>query len=249
MRRWTTLFSQVITDRWGNVVRNTTRTPNHNLRTDSGDDWTSLIMIGGTNDGESGIATSVTATSLTNTGAAFPTTGGGPAGAGNVHGYTGKIIAVGPNASGTGSVVYGVITDNTATVITVDKWQDAATPGTTGTTPNGTCKYQILVGGAPVIYLAVTDTVITPAVGDVSLSGELATDGFTRVVYDTYSHSNGASSGFIQKTFTATGTRTINGEAIFIAAAAGVMPFESVEPNPPTLVSGDTLQQKVTINY
>jgi hypothetical protein len=247
-REWTSLFSSVVVDRWGNTIHDTSLIPNPNLRTDVGDDWQAAVMLGHQNDGISGTATATTATTLT-WGGTFPTTGGGPAGAGQMVGLQGKLIACGPNASGTGSTVYGVIITNTTTVATVDMWQDAATPGTAGTTPNATCKFQVLPGAAPVIYLALTETDVTQAAGDTTLSGELATDGFTRAVYDTYSHSNGASSGFIQKTFTSTGTRTIRSEAVFTAANGGPMPFESDEPNPPTLVSGDTLQQKVTINY
>lgn len=248
-REWTSLFSSLVLDRDGNLKHDNALSPNPNLRTDAGDDWQAAVMLGHTNKGESGIATATSATSLTKSTASFPTTGGGPAGLGNMSGYKGKIIACGPNGSGVGSTVYGVIIDNTATVITVDKWQDAATPGTTGTTPDAACRFQVLPGAAPCIYLAVTETDVTQAAGDTTLSGELTTDGFARSVYDTYSHSNGASSGFIQKTFTASGTRTIRSEAVFIAQNGGVMPFESDEPSPPTLVSGDTLQQKVTINY
>lgn len=246
--KWTSLFSSVVTDDYGHVKHDNTLFPNPNLRTDVGDDWQAAVMLGHQNDGISGTATATSATSLT-WGGTFPTTGGGPAGAGQMVGLQGKIVAAGPNSSGAGATVYGVIITNTATVLTVDKWQDAATPGTTGTTPNAICTFQVLPGAAPVIYLALTETDVTQAAGDTTLSGELAVDGFTRSVYDTYSHSNGASSGFIQKTFTATGTRTIRSEAVFTAANGGPMPFESDEPNPPTLVSGDTLQQKVTINY
>ena len=46
------------------------------------------------------------------------------------------------------------------------------------------------------------------------------------------------------------GIIAVTKEAVFGACnttAGGVMPFESAEPNPPTLVSGDTLTQTVTI--
>lgn len=249
MNKWTTIFSNVIIDAAGNVKRPNSHRPN--LRTNSGADWQGAAMLGGTNKGESGSATSVTATSLTKTGASFPTSGDGPATANNMGGYQGKIVYAGPRTSSSSadSIVYGVIISNTATVLTVDMWQAAGTPGTAGTTPNGTCSFQIGIGAAPIIYLGLTATSITPAAGDVTLSGELSSGGFSRALYDTYSHSNGATSGFIQKTFTATATQTINGEAVFSAQNGGVMPFESQEPSPPTLVSGDTLQQKVTVNY
>ena len=245
--KWTSIFSNVITDADGNIKRPNSYRPN--LRTNSGADWQGAAMLGGTNKGESGAATSTTATSLTKTGATFPTSGDGPATANNMGGYQGKIVYAGPNSSGTGSTVYGVIITNTATVLTVDMWQAAGSPGTAGTTPNATANFQIGIGAAPTIYLGLTATSITPAATDTTLSGELSSGGFSRALYDTYSHSNGATSGFIQKTFTASATQTINGEAVFNAQNGGVMTFESTEPNPPTLVSGDTLQQKVTLNY
>lgn len=246
MSKWTSIFSNVIIGADGEIKRGNSYRPN--LRTNSGADWQCLAMLGGTNKGEHGTATSTGATSLTNTGAAFPTSGDGPATANNAGGYQGRVVWAGPNSSGTGSVVYGVITTNTATVLTVDLWQAAGSPGTAGSTPNGTATYQI-GGTAPTIYLGLTPTSITPSASDTTLSGELSSNGFSRALYDTYSHSNGATSGFIQKTFTASGTDTINGEAVFAAQNGGIMTFESVEPNPPTLVSGDTLQQKVTISY
>lgn len=74
-------------------------------------------------------------------------------------------------------------------------------------------------------------------------------DGFTRALA-VFAHTAAATTYTLVNTFTASGTRTINKEAVFGAAtltAGGVMPFESAEPNPPTLVSGDTLAQTVTI--
>ena len=212
---------------------------NLNLRTNAGIDWQSRVMAGDTLTGAqlSGTASATTATSLTTTGL-------------TASALVDHIIAVGPNASGAGSTVYGVITANTTTVITVDKWYDPTAPaGAAGTTPNATAKYQILPGSAPAVYLALSSTVQSGAAGDTTLAGELSTNGFSRAYWSTYAHSAGVASYTLTKLFTATGTSTINSEALFTALTGGTMPFESAETSPPTLVSGDTLTQNVTVSF
>jgi hypothetical protein len=188
-----------------------------------------------------GTLTSVTGTTATNSGATFPTTG---------QGLAGSIVVVGANASGSGSVVYGVIASNTSTVLTVDQWTSGtSTTGAAGTTPNATGQYIILPGQNPAAWMAVTANSFSPATSDTTLAGELSSNGFSRAV-GTYSHTAAASTYSLVHLWTATGTETINNEAQFGAAtitAGGVMPFESAEPSPPTLVSGDTLQNTVTV--
>lgn len=188
-----------------------------------------------------GNATATTATSLTNSGATFPTAG---------QGLAGGIVVACPNASGTGSKVYGVIVSNTATALTVDQWYDpTSTTGAAGTTPNATASYVILPGQNPAAWMAVTANSFSPATSDTTLAGELTTNGFARAV-GTYAHTAAATTYTLVHLWTATGTETIENEAQFGACnttAGGVMPFESAEPSPPTLVSGDTLQNTVTI--
>lgn len=99
---------------------------------------------------------------------------------------------------------------------------------------------------APARYIALTADATTPASADTTLAGELTANGFARAA-GTYAHTAGASSYTISNTFTATGTATINKVGLFTAAAAGTLAFEAAEPNPPTLSSGDTLAQTVTI--
>ena len=188
-----------------------------------------------------GTLTAISATTATNSGAAFPTAG---------QGLAGSIVVVGANASGTGSVVYGVIVSNSATVLTVDQWYSGtSTSGAAGTTPNATGQYIILPGQNPAAWMAVTANAFSPSTSDTTLVGELTINGFARAV-GTYSHTAAASTYTLVHLWTATGTETINNEAQFGAAnptAGGVMPFESGEPSPPTLVSGDTLQNTATI--
>ncbi len=221
----------------------------HNLTTDAATgytnrrDWQSKAMGGGTWSGSAatltGSATSAAATTLTNSGASFPTSGQGLAGA---------IVAAGPNTSGAGSTVFGVIVSNTSTVLTVDQWYNAGTMGS-GTTPNATASYQVLPGQAPAMFLALSTDGTAPASTDTALTGEITSGGLSRALA-VFSHTAAATTYTLQKVFNATGTFTVNKEAVFGAAnstAGGVMPFESAEPNPPTLVSGDQLTQTVTI--
>jgi hypothetical protein len=188
-----------------------------------------------------GAATATSATSLTNSGATFPTSG---------QGLAGSLVVAGPNSSGTGSSVYAVIASNTGTALTVDQWYNpASTTGAAGTTPNATATYVILPGQNPAPWLAVTTDATTPTTADTTLTSELTSNGFSRAV-GSWSHTAATSTFALVHLWTATGTDTINKEAVFGAAtttAGGVMPFESAEPSPPTLVSGDTLQNTITI--
>jgi hypothetical protein len=210
----------------------------------NGYDWTSKAMGAGPSGAfadAASAATSTTAISLTKSTASFPTAG---------QGLAGCIVVACPNSSGTGSKVYGIIASNTGTALTVDQWYDpTSTTGAAGTTPNATASYVILPGQNPAAWLAVTSSSFTPANTDTTLSGELTSNGFTRAV-GTWAHTAAASTYTLVHLWTATGTQTINNEAVFGAAnttAGGVMPFESAEPSPPTLVSGDTLQNTITV--
>ena len=214
----------------------------HNLTTDTASgytnrrDWQAKAMgLADVSSQYVGSATSVTATSLTNTGATFPTTGQALAGR----------IVVGDTGS---TMVFAVIVSNTATVLTVDQWYN---PGTlaVGTTPTATTHYTILPGQMPAPFLALTSDATAPSSADTVLASELTTNGFARGLA-TFSHTAAATTYTLTRVFNATGTATINKEAVFGAAsptAGGVMPFESAEPNPPTLVSGDQLTQTVTV--
>lgn len=205
-------------------------------------DWQSKAMGGGTTPVATmtGNATATSATSLTNTGASFPTAG---------QGLAGCIVVAGPRATGSSAdpISFGVITSNTGTVLTVNAWLSGGTWGA-GSTPNATCSYTILPGQMPAMWLALTSDAVAPSSADTTLASEATTNGFARTL-GTWSHTAAATTYQLQAVFNATGTLTINKEAVFGAGTAtgGVMPFESAEPSPPTLVSGDQLTQTVTI--
>lgn len=218
----------------------------HNLTTDTAvgytnrRDWQSKAFGGGLaypDTDYAGTASAADATSLTASG--FPTAG---------QGLAGSIVAVGPNASGAGSTVFGVIVSNSATVLTVDQWYDPDTLGV-GTTPNATATYQILPGQMPAIFIGVTEAGGSPAASDTTLPTELTVDGFTRALA-TWAHTAAATTYTLTRLFTASGTRTITRCAVFGAAnttGGGVMPFtNTVTPNA-ILVSGDTLTITITV--
>lgn len=210
-------------------------------------DWQAKAFAGGQAPIASynGTASASSATSLTNSGASFPTSG---------QGLAGMLVACGPNASGTGSTAFGVIVSNTSTVLTVDQWWDAGTlsPSTPASTPNATAKYQILPGQFPAMLLAVTSDSTSPAASDTTLASEATTNGFARAV-GTYAHTAAASTYTLQKIFTATGSLTPAKYACFGAngpTGGGVMPFESLISSAPVMISGDqlTLTATITIN-
>ena len=221
----------------------------HNLTTDTASgytnrrDWQAKAMGGGLGAffgaTAQGTATASSATTLTNSGAAFPTAN---------QGLSGYVVAVGANASGTGSTVFGVVVSNSATVLTVDQWYNPAT-GAAGTTPNATSQYQIIPGQFPAMFLALTADATAVSAADTTLTSEITTNGLSRKLA-VWAHTAAATTYTLQTTFTCSGgSTTINKEAVFGAAnttGGGVMPFESLEPSPPTLITSDTLSQTVT---
>lgn len=253
------LWSFVHRDAEGNLKGSNDNHPN--LRVFSGTDWQALAMAGTSGNANifataTGFATSVTASSLTNTGAAFPTAA---VVTGATGGLAGQIIAVGPNNAGAGTTVYGVILSNTATVIQVDRWVTSAAPFSLATTPNGTGAYSIIQGMAPAWYMGLSSSATAATTADTVLASELTTNGFARANATSVTHTITTATYSIAKTFTCTGgSTTINSEAVFTAtgaagvgaaATSGIMVFSNAEPSPPTLVNLDTLAQTVSVSY
>lgn len=96
-------------------------------------------------------------------------------------------------------------------------------------------------------WLGLSTDTTAPAATDTSLTGEITTGGLGRAL-GTYAHTTGTATYTISNTFTSSATFTVQKEAVFNAISSGTMIFESLEPNPPTLVSGDTLTQTVTVS-
>lgn len=94
-------------------------------------------------------------------------------------------------------------------------------------------------------YLGLTNTGITPAAGDTTLSGEIAVNGLSRA-QATYAHTGGTSTYTLVKTFTATGAQSAQAAAVFNASSSGSMCFENTFTSV-TLANGDTLTVTWTI--
>lgn len=228
-------------------------------RVNNGADLQSRVM-GGDVVGDNGTTTSSpTATTFTDTGKSWTT-----------NQWTGHIVVMGNN-------VFGVILSNTGTVGTIDMWHSPNTPlsnvtgGTTAgeaaasTPASGT--YIILPGGAPAWYLGMSTSSAAPSAshtfldnGSGSISELWASGAGLNRSRATYAHSAAATSYTLSKTFQAVSadgaSNQIQKIGIFSAqvtaapssTTSGPMLFESSVPNPPTLISGDSVALTETVN-
>jgi len=206
------------------------------MRVNGGADGQACAM-GGDVAGFAGTATGTSATSLTMTAAGWTTDA-----------YIGHIITTG--------VVYGVVTTNSATVATVDRWYTPGSPGgAAGTTP-GNVAFAILPGNAPYWYMALTANSSAASASDTTLSGEITTaSGGLIKKLATYAHTTGAASYSLAATFTANGSDslpvTIAKIGIFnsIVASTGRMQFETLLSATATLSAiGDVLTVTDTVS-
>ena len=205
------------------------------MRTDSGDDLQADAMGGGV-AGFTATSTGTSATSLTDTAAAW-----------TVNAFAGHFVV----AAG----VYGVILSNTATVLTIDRWYAPASPGgAAGSTPAATSVYVILPGNAPAWYHALTANATAPAATDTTLTAEIATAGGGLIrKLAVYAHTAGAASYTLTTAFTANGLDTlpvtVAKMGAFNSITAGRMCFETlVSPTATLSASGDALTLTHTIS-
>ena len=96
-------------------------------------------------------------------------------------------------------------------------------------------------------YIALSNTAITPAATDTSLSGEITTNGLARAL-GTATHTSNATSYTLANTFTATGTQAAQSAAILNASSSGTMCFENTFTQA-SLVTGDTLAVSWTVTF
>lgn len=167
-------------------------------------------LVGGDAADAIGTATSTTATSLTNTGAAFSASAGGPPALG---GLVGHIIVAGSAAA---NFAYGVIISNTATVLTIDQWHTFGAPETAAATPAGTAPYVVLPGGAPCFYMGVSIATRVFTATDAFLTNDGTTvselwfsGGGLRRRLASWAHTNGTATYTISNTFTANVSDTL----------------------------------------
>jgi len=188
--------------------------------------------------GISGTASATTVTSLTGTGF-------------TASAYIGQMVVAG--------TVYGIITANTTTVLTVERWVNPATPGgAAGSTPSGTTTFSIVPGQAPAAFMALTANSGAPASGDTALTGEITTAGGGLIrKLASFAHTAGTATYTEAATFTANGTDalpvTLAKVGMFptLTGASGIMVFETLMSATATMsTSGDqvTNTQTVTIS-
>lgn len=176
--------------------------------------------------GDFGTATSVAATTITDTGKTW-----------TVNGWSGRRAL----ASSTAGIVYGNITSNTATVITIDAWRKL-TDSTTATTPSGTPSYGI-AGRSGGLWIALSTDTAAPAAGDTTLAGEVSSNGVTRSLADSIVYDSTAKTLTLSKTYSVTGSvAALYKVGLFGASANGDMFNEALlSPSLSASSNGDTL--------
>jgi len=98
-------------------------------------------------------------------------------------------------------------------------------------------------------YIALTTDTAAAAAGDTALTGELASNGFSRADATTKSHTTGTNSTTVEHTFTASGTvNAINKSGTFNNASSTILGHEAVFGTTASLISGDTLKVTWTLN-
>src|SRR6266571_3398687 len=136
-----------------------------------------------------------TATTFTDTGAAFPTAASG---AGNT-GLQSHFVFV--NATTWTSSTFGVIVSNTATVLTIDQWYAIPVTGSAGTTPGATRPYFISQYPAPLQWIALSTSVSAAAATDVTRTADGLWGDGTGGGGATETTANGLARAFQQVTF------------------------------------------------
>jgi hypothetical protein len=185
--------------------------------------------------GFTGTASATSATSLTSTGF-------------TASGYIGQIVVAG--------TVYGVITANTTTVLTVERWVNPASPGgAAGSTPGSTSTFTIVPGQAPAAFMALTANSSAAATGDTTLTGEITTAGGGLIrKLCSFAHTAGTATYTEAATFTANGTDSLPvtlakvGMFPTLTGATGIMVFETLMSAQATLTaSGDAVTNTQTV--
>lgn len=192
----------------------------------SGRDLQALVM-GGDTTALAGTATAATATSLTSSGF-------------TASAYIGHIVVAGNSAA---TFVYGVVTANSTTVLTVDRWYTPGTPGgTAAATPSATAPFLICPYGAGAPFMALTANASAAAGTDTTLTGEITTAGGGLIrKLSTYAHTAGVASYTLTGVFTANGSDTLPVTVaklgIFNSISGGTMAFETLLNATATLTS------------
>lgn len=157
---------------------------------------------------------------------------------GSANVWTGFICVAGGGTST--AIVYGVITSNTATALTVDKWYNPASPaGSAATTPALNSSFIIIPGNAPAWYMGITNGSV--ALTDTALASEQTTNGLGRAPA-TFAHT--FSSTVIQNTYTLTNTFTYTGTGALTLNSIGI--FDALTNGVPLFTTGLSAAATVT---
>lgn len=151
--------------------------------------------------GFSGTSTGTAATTMTDSGASFTASSGGPPETG---GLVGWVAVVG--------TVYGVVVKNSATVLTVDYWHTVTNPGgAAAATPGATTAYVVIPGAYPAGWLGLSVATRAIAAADPFLTNDgttvseiwNASGGLNRALA-AFAHTIGTTTYTLTKTFTTT---------------------------------------------
>jgi len=193
-------------------------------------------QMGGDVAGASGTSTAITATTMTDSGASWTASA-----------FIGHLVATG--------TVYGVITANTTTALTIDRWYTPSSPGGAAASTPGTGNYVILPGNAPVWYMALTTDTTAEAATDTTLTSEYAVAGGGLIrKLAAYAHTTGVTSYTLTAAYTVNGSdtglpRVIAKMGTFNSITGGNMQFEKLLPTTATMAAvGDqlTITQSIT---
>lgn len=204
------------------------------MKTNAGIDWIANTL--GNAVGVAGTASATSATTLTSTGF----TGS--------NAYAGMVVYAGS--------VYGIITANTTTVLTVERWVNPATPGgAAGSTPSTTAPFIVMSAAPGMPFMALTANAGTGSATDTALTGEITTAGLTRKVCS-FAHTAGTATYTLAVTFTAVSADvpvTVHRAGMFptLTSSTGIMGWETVlSADAAFNAAGDaaTITQTVTIS-
>lgn len=200
------------------------------MRVNGGADGQAAAM-GGDVAGYTGTATATTATSLTGTSSPFVASA-----------FIGHIVV-----ASLATMMYGVITANTTSVLTVDQWYAPGSPGGAAVgPPSSVTTFTVLPGQAPYWYMAITQNATAAGLGDTTLTAEIANSGGGLIrKLATYAHTTSATSYSLAATYivnAADVTAAILPVAVAkigifntLVSATGRMQFESVLTTSATL--------------
>lgn len=199
-------------------------------------------LLGGDLAGYSGTASgTTTTTTLTATGTPWVAST-----------YIGHIVVTTAAAP-----AYGVITANTTSVLTVDRWYQLGLPGgTVATLPTNTTTFAILPGNAPYWYMALNNGTHVVSTADTTLTGEITTSGGGLIrALAAYAHTTNATTYTLTNTFVANVTDSlpaiVNNIGVFntLTPATGRMIFQTaLTPSTATLsASGDQITVTSTV--